>query len=81
MARSVFRSLVLVLLVLAMAGFGLCSLWGGAMGISSLLEGPGGSRDVVWLIFGLSGLGVLMCWGCWLGIQALREPRRPQDAE
>jgi hypothetical protein len=75
MARSVGRSLLLVVLALAMAGFGICSLCGGAIGVSSLVEGRTSSRDGAWLAFGLSGLGALIAYGCWRGIRALREPR------
>ena len=81
MARSVGRSLVLVVLALAMAGFGICSLCGGAIGIASLTEGRSSSRDTAWLAFGLSGLGALIAWGCWRGIKALREPPQPPASE
>ena len=72
MANSVVRGLLLIVLGLGVAGFGICSLCGGVMGVSALLEGKQSSRDIAWLAFGLSAVGVVLGWLCWLGIRALR---------
>ncbi len=65
------RKLLLFLLMLGVAGFGVCSLCGGVMGISFLTEARASSRDAAWLAFGLSALGAALVWLCWFGIRKL----------
>jgi len=74
MANSVVRGLLLIVLGLGVAGFGICSLCGGVMGVSAFLEGKQSSRDIGWLAFGMSAVGILLAWVCWIGIRALRKP-------
>jgi hypothetical protein len=73
MASNFVRGLLLLVLGLGVAGFGICSLCGGVMGISALSEGRQSSRDIAWLAFGLSAVGVVLGWLCWIGIRALRK--------
>jgi hypothetical protein len=75
MAGGFVRGLLLIVLGLGVAGFGICSLCGGVMGVSALFEGKQSSRDIAWLAFGLSAVGVVLGWLCWVGIRALR--RKP----
>jgi len=73
MAASGFvRGLLLIVLGLGVAGFGICSLCGGVMGVASFAEGKQSSRDIAWLAFGMSAVGVVLAWLCWIGIRALR---------
>ena len=50
------RLLLLVLLGLGVSGFGLCTLCGRVIGLSTLSEGRASSRDIAWLAFGLSAV-------------------------
>jgi hypothetical protein len=75
MANNFVRGLLLIVLGLGVAGFGICSLCGGVMGVSALFEGKQSSREIAWLAFGLSAVGVVLGWLCWIGIRALR--RKP----
>jgi hypothetical protein len=70
MANNFVRGLLLIVLGLGVAGFGICSLCGGVMGVSALFEGKQSSREI-----GLSAVGVVLGWLCWIGIRALR--RKP----
>jgi hypothetical protein len=72
MANNFVRGLLLIVLGLGVAGFGICSLCGGVMGVSALFEGKQSSREIAWLAFGLSAVGVVLGWLCWIGIRALR---------
>jgi hypothetical protein len=71
------RGLLLLVLGLGVAGFGVCSLCGGVIGISALTEGRRSSLDAAWLAFGCSALGALVAWLCWLGFRAVRRPASP----
>jgi NhaP-type Na+/H+ or K+/H+ antiporter len=73
MAGGFVRGLLLIALGMGVAGFGICSLCGGVLGVSSLFEGRQSSREIAWLAFGLSAVGVVLGWLCWLGIRALRK--------
>jgi hypothetical protein len=75
MQNGFVRGLLLIVLGLGVAGFGICSLCGGVMGIATFAEGKQSSRDIAWLAFGMSAVGVVLAWLCWVGIRALR--RRP----
>jgi hypothetical protein len=75
MKSEIGRRLLLVLLCLAMAGFGLCSLCGGVIGVSTLSEGKKSSTDIAWLAFGCAAAGALITWACWRGVKALSKPR------
>jgi hypothetical protein len=68
------RGLLIVVLVVGVAGFGLCSLCGGVMGVSMLFESKPSSRDIAWLGFGFGAVGALLAWLCWRGVRALRKP-------
>lgn len=74
MATSLGRGLVLVVLALAMAGFGICSLCGGVMTISFFNESRASSHDAAWLALGLSCLGAGLAWLCWRLFRKLRQP-------
>ena len=62
-----FRGLVLVVLCLGVAGFGLCSLCGGVMGVSFLLGSSAkdrGQAPVAFFFFVGAGLIAALCfWG------------------
>ena len=73
MASGFVRGLLLIVLGLGVAGFGICSLCGGVMGVGMFVEGKQSSREIAWLAFGLSAFGVLLTWLCWIGIRALRK--------
>jgi hypothetical protein len=70
----VLRGLLLFVLVLGVAGFGICSFCGGVMGVSMLLESKQSSRDMAWLGFGFGAVGAVLAWLCWRGVRALRTP-------
>jgi len=70
-----WRTLGLVVLALAVAGFGVCSLCGGVMGLSMLSESKSSSHDIAWFAFGCSALGVLLGGLCWWGFRSLRRKR------
>ncbi len=74
MATSAGRAIVLVVLALAMAGFGICSLCGGAMTISFLSEGRATSRDAAWTALIMSAIGAAITWCCWWLFRKLRKP-------
>ena len=74
-AGGFVRGLLLIVLGLGVAGFGICSLCGGVMGVSMFAEGKQSSREIAWLAFGLSAVGVVLAWLCWIGLRALR--RKP----
>jgi len=73
MSSGFVRGLLLIVLGLGVAGFGICSLCGGVMGVGMFVEGKQSSREIAWLAFGLSAFGVLLTWLCWIGIRALRK--------
>jgi hypothetical protein len=73
MASSFVRGLLLIVLGLGVAGFGVCALCGGVMGVSAFFEGKQSSRDIGWLALGLSAVGAVLGWLCWIGIRALRK--------
>ena len=73
MASGFVRGLLLIVLGLGVAGFGICSLCGGVLGVASFAEGKQSSRDIAWLAFGMSAVGVVLAWLCWIGIRALRK--------
>jgi hypothetical protein len=70
----VLRGLLIVVLVVGVAGFGLCSLCGGVMGVSMLFEAKQSSRDIAWLGFGFGAVGAVLAWLCWRGVRTLRKP-------
>jgi hypothetical protein len=76
MGSEIGRRILLVVLCLAMAGFGLCSLCGGVIGVSALTETNKSSGDIAWLAFGCAALGALITWACWRGVKALSKPRQ-----
>lgn len=73
MANGFVRGLLLVVLGLGVAGFGICSLCGGVMGVAMFAESKQSSRDIGWLALGMSAVGVVLGWLCWIGIRALRK--------
>jgi hypothetical protein len=73
MANGFVRGLLLIVLGLGVAGFGICSLCGGVMGVVTFAEGKQSSRDIARLAFGMSAAGVVLAWLCWIGIRALRK--------
>lgn len=75
---SFWRGLALVLLGLGVAGFGLCSLCGGVMGLSML---SGNTRDAQFAstAFVAGALGAVAAALCWWGVRKLR--RKPVDAQ
>jgi hypothetical protein len=73
MASGFVRGLLLIVLGLGVAGFGICSLCGGVMGVSMFFEGKQSSRDIGWLALGMSAVGLVLGWLCWIGIRALRK--------
>jgi len=77
------RGLLLVVLALGVAGFGVCSLCGGIFGVSMLLDAKASTRDLAWLGFGFTAVGAVLAWLCWLGFRGLRKatashPPRPE---
>lgn len=74
---SVGRALVIIVLGLGVAGFGLCSLCGGVMGISTLNDKGRMSSDIAMTAFGFSAVGGLLTWLCWWGIKRVRQGARP----
>jgi hypothetical protein len=75
MASNFVRGLLLLVLGLGVAGFGICSLCGGVMGVGMFFEGKQSSRDIGWLALGLGAVGAVLAWLCWIGFRALR--RKP----
>ncbi len=69
------RRLLLVLLALAVGGFGICALCGGVMGLSMLTEGRQSSRDIAWICFGFAAVGAVIAWLAALGFRRLK--RKP----
>lgn len=78
MASGFVRGLLLIVLGLGVAGFGICALCGGVMGVAAFAEGKQSSRDIAWLAFGLGAVGAVLGWLCWLGFRALRN-KPPAD--
>lgn len=63
------RGVLLAFLAVLMAGFGLCGLWGSAMGVSMFFDkGEEHGLASLPLIFGLIGLA--LAWGFWLAVRA-----------
>ena len=52
MASGFVRGLLLIVLGLGVAGFGICSLCGGVMGVGMFFESKQSSRDIGWLALG-----------------------------
>lgn len=73
---TLWRGVLLVVLALAMGGFGICALCGGVMGVQFLAEGRASSRDWAWFAFGCSAAGAVIVWLCWRGFRALRRAGR-----
>jgi hypothetical protein len=73
MAGGFVRGLLLIVLGLGVAGFGICSLCGGVMGVGMFFEGKQSSRDIGWFVVGVSAVGLVLAWVCWLGIRGLRK--------
>ena len=73
MASGFVRGLLLIVLGLGVAGFGICSLCGGVMGVGMFFEGRQSSREIGWLVLGMSAVGLVLGWLCWIGIRALRK--------
>ena len=73
--NKVWRGLLLVVLGLAVAGFGVCALCGGVMGLSMLTESRASSRDIAWTAFVLSAIGAAIAVGAGYAFRAVR--RRP----
>lgn len=67
-----FRALTIIVLGLAVVGFGICSLCGGVIGVNAFMSNKRSDADIGWLAFGLSALGVLMTWLSWWGLRKLR---------
>jgi hypothetical protein len=76
-----FRALIIVVLALAVVGFGICSLCGGVIGVNALMSGKRNEVDTAWLAFGLSSLGVLMAGLSWWGLRKLRRPSGPPPSD
>lgn len=74
------RGFVLVLLGLAVAGFGVCSLCGGVMGIASVLEG-GSSRSFGEAALFMSAIGAAITVLCFWGFRAVRRGGRAAQDE
>lgn len=74
---QIVRGLMLVVLSVGMAGFGLCALLAGAMGVSTLMENTKDSGDWAYLIFAFAGVGALLCGLCWLGFRKVRRVTAP----
>jgi hypothetical protein len=70
------RGLLLVVLGLAVAGFGVCSLCGGVMGLATLTENTRSSRDIAWLAFGCSAIGAVIAVAAFFGFRALWRQRK-----
>jgi hypothetical protein len=73
------RKLLLVLLMLGVAGFGLCTLCGGVMGVSMLTESRASDRDYAWFAFAMAALGGVLTWLCWLGCKAVLKRGKPPE--
>lgn len=73
MAGGFVRGLLLIVLGLGVAGFGICALCGGVTGVSMFFEGKQSSRDIGWFVLGMSAAGLVLAWLCWLGIRGLRK--------
>jgi NhaP-type Na+/H+ or K+/H+ antiporter len=67
-----FRALTIIVLGLAVVGFGICSLCGGVIGVNAFMSNKRSDADIGWLAFGLSGLGVLLTWLSWWGLRKMR---------
>jgi hypothetical protein len=67
------RGLLLVVLALGVAGFGVCSLCGGVFGVTSLFETKASARELAWLGFGFAAFGAFMTWICWIAFRGLRK--------
>ena len=70
------RGLLLVVLGLAVAGFGVCSLCGGVMGLSMLTEKSRSSRDIAWLAFTCSAIGGAIAVAAFFGFRSLWRRRQ-----
>jgi len=73
-----WRGMLLVVLGLAVAGFGLCTLCGGVIGFTSLTETSRSSRDVAELALGCSAVGALITGLCVWGFRVVRRRGRPE---
>jgi hypothetical protein len=73
-----WRTLGLVVLALAMAGFGICSLCGGVIGISSLSDGQHNGGDIASLAFTCAAVGVVITVLCAWAFRALKR-RKSSD--
>jgi hypothetical protein len=73
MSSGFVRGLLLIVLGLGVAGFGICSLCGGVMGVGMFFEDKQSSREIGWLAVGLGAVGAVLAWLCWIGIRALRK--------
>ena len=75
------RGLCIVLLVLFVAGFGLCGAWGTVVGVVSLVAGGGGERGYapIFLIVGGAGLGIAVGLG-WAFRRLIRPTVAPAPA-
>ena len=74
-----FRALTIIVLGLAVVGFGICSLCGGVIGVNAFMSNKRSDADIGWLAFGLSALGVLLTWLSWWGLRKLRTRRDDTD--
>lgn len=77
---SVGRALAIIVLGLGVAGFGLCSLCGGVMGVASLTDKGRMSGDIALTAFGFSAVGALITWLCWWGMKRVRRGGTPTAA-
>jgi hypothetical protein len=76
MVGGFVRGLLLVVLALGVAGFGVCSLCGGVFGVASLFESKPSARELAWIGFGFAVVAGVLAWVCWLGFRGLRKAMR-----
>ena len=74
---DILRGLVLLVLGVGVAGFGLCSLLAGAMGVATLMENTQGSGDWASVIFVCAGIGAALAGLCWWGFRKVRAKAAP----
>jgi hypothetical protein len=74
---QIVRGLLLLVLGVGVAGFGLCSLCGGVMGIATMTESTKNSMDYAMLMFGFAGVGAGLTWLCWWGFRKVRARPAP----
>lgn len=65
------RALLIIVLGLGLAGFGLCSLCGGFFAVASLAESRSSMQGMVGVGLGFLVVAGLLAWGCWKGLRAL----------